>query len=61
MRFKVYYLIERAVEQGAAFAASRSLKHTDKPSQQTIEENVVREVMLALDEILEFDEGKEEE
>lgn len=55
MKFKTYELVTRAVEEHARFAANRILKHTDKPDHEDIVQAIVDEIILGLDEIIDFE------
>lgn len=55
MRFNAYKLIARAVEEGVAYGVNRAFKHTDNPSVETLRDNIEREVMNALCDILDFE------
>ena len=59
VRVKAYDVVQRAVEEGARYAANRAFKHTDRPTPENIADVCEREVMNALCEVLEFgdDEG----
>lgn len=54
MKFKARELIERAVEEGVAFGINCSYKYTDDPSPETIRDNVEREVMSAIEAVLDL-------
>lgn len=55
VRVRAYLVIARAVEEGIRFGVGRAFKHTARPSREAIEENVEREVMNALSEVLDYD------
>ncbi len=54
---RLYPVIERAVHEGAAYGVMRAHKHTDHPGREVLVENVEREVMNSLSEILDYGEG----
>lgn len=56
LKFKAYDLICRAVEDGAAFGVNRAFKHTDNPNRDEVIDNVVREVLNAICDIIDFDD-----
>ena len=53
-KVKLWTIISRAVEEGAAYGIRRAYKHTDTPTHEDICEQVEREVMNALAEVLDF-------
>ena len=57
MNFKAYTLVERAVEEGINFGWNRGHKYADDPEPEVIKEAILNEVMLALSEIIDFDES----
>ena len=52
---RLYPLVARAVEAGAAYGVRCAFKHTDTPTPDSIIEHVEREIMTLLSE--EFDFG----
>ena len=58
---KLRMIISRAVEEGAAYATSRFNKYAMAPLSESerdrMHEHIEREVMSALSDVLEFDEG----
>ncbi len=54
VRVRLYPVIARAVAEGVGWGISRAHKHTDKPSRDVLAENIEREVMNALSEILDY-------
>ena len=56
LKFKAYDLICRAVEDGSAFGVNRAFKHTDNPNRDEVIDNVVREVLNAICDIIDFDD-----
>ena len=51
----LYAIIERAVEEGARGGYCRAFKHTEKPDEDLIVDNIVEYIMLNLCEVLDFD------
>ena len=56
MKVNKYKLIEKCVEDGAAFGMDRAFKHNDAPTDEDIVNEVVAAVMQELCEWFEFDE-----
>lgn len=52
---QVYRIIESAVETGVNWGWSRAHKYVDNPDEHVIKENMLREIMLALDEVIDFE------
>jgi hypothetical protein len=59
LQFRAYEIVSRAVEEGVKFGLMHAYKHTDSPSRDGLAECVEREVMLSLDEVIDFGEGDE--
>lgn len=55
-----YAIISDCVERGAGFGVRRAYKHTDSPSEDAIVESVNNEVMNAISEVVDWDDGKNE-
>lgn len=55
VKLDTYPVVSRAVEEGVAFGIQRAHKHTDRPDETALKENVYREVMNALCEVIRFD------
>ena len=55
MRPKTYTILERAVEEGIQYGWNRAHKHTDKPEPEQMRYEIAAAVMLAIDEVFEFD------
>jgi len=55
LRPKLYEMVARAVEAGAAYGMRRAHKHTETPSQVDVIQHVVDGVMLYLCEAFDFD------
>lgn len=56
VRIDTYKIIDDAVESGVRYGFSRAHKHTDSPSKEHVIEEIHRQVMNSLCEILKFDE-----
>lgn len=56
MKLKSYNIISDAIESGIKFGLQHSRKHTKKPSDDWMVEEILNAVMLNLDEIINFDE-----
>jgi hypothetical protein len=52
----VYAIISRAVEEGVNWGWQHAHKHTDKPSEGYLKEQIENDVMNALCEVIKFDE-----
>jgi hypothetical protein len=59
MKLKTYHIIHRAVEEGISYGMQRSHKHTDTPSKDHIEQEILRSVMDYLSEIIDFEYEEE--
>ena len=55
MQFNEYKLIARAVEEGVAYGINRAYKYADTPDTESLRDNIEREVLNALCEILHFE------
>ena len=53
-KVKLYNIISRAVEEGVAYGVNRSFKYSDNPLKEALQENVERQVMNALSEVIDF-------
>ena len=51
-----YVIVDRAVEEGVAIGYMRAHKHVEHPDAETLKENIHREVMNSLCEVLRFGE-----
>jgi len=56
VRIDAYKIIDDAVESGVRYGFSRAHKHADSPSKEHVIEEIHRQVMNSLCEILKFDE-----
>lgn len=56
VRVDAYAVVARAVEEGASYGVRRAFKHTDKPEQNYIAQEVESAIMNALCEVLKFSE-----
>lgn len=54
-KMQVYRIIESAVETGVNWGWSRAHKYVDNPDEHVMKENMLREIMLALDEVIDFE------
>jgi hypothetical protein len=54
VKIKAYNIISRAVEEGIDFGYRRAHKYTNTPSEDTIKDELEREIMNSLCEVLEF-------
>ena len=52
-------ILEMAVEQGVSYGYRRAHKHMENPTEGAIIDNVVEQVMNALDEWFDFEENDE--
>lgn len=52
LKFRTYTLVERAVEEGINGGWMKAHKHTNTPRAEDVKERIREYVMLALDEIL---------
>ena len=52
---KTYSIIERAVEEGVAYGIRREYKYVDNPTEAVLQENIEREVMNALSEVIDYE------
>lgn len=57
LKVRVYPVLRRAVEEGAAHGMRRAFKHSDNPSHEQIVEHVVENVMMEICEWFDFDEA----
>jgi hypothetical protein len=56
VRVRTYDVLARAVEEGVAYGVRRAHKHHDQPSEEHVQDEVIRSVMVAIGEVLDFDE-----
>ena len=54
LSLRAYYIVSDAVESGVMFGLNRAHKHTDNPSREVLMDNICREVMNALAEVVDF-------
>ena len=54
MKFKMYPLIERIIEEGIESGWNRAHKHTDTPDEHTIKRCLEQYIMHGFDEYFEF-------
>jgi hypothetical protein len=50
----VYRVVARAVEEGVAYGYERAHKYDDKPSEETIQDQIEQAVMAALSEVVKW-------
>lgn len=55
VRVNAYEVIQRAVGEGASRGWCRAHKHSDKPSSESVVDEITEAIMLALGDVLEFD------
>ena len=60
MKVNAYRVLSRAVEEGTDYGWTRAHKHTDKPDEDGIKEEVVQAVINEICEYFKFDEPEEE-
>ena len=53
-KVNLYSIVERAIEEGVGMGYRRAFKHTEQPDESTMIENIEREVMNSLSEIINF-------
>jgi hypothetical protein len=51
---KLYGVLEEKVENGVKMGIYHAHKHVENPSEESIVENIVRDVMGQLDEVIDF-------
>lgn len=54
VKVRAYEVIWRAVNEGVGYGYQRAHKHTDKPSEEHVRDQIEQAVMNALCEILDF-------
>ena len=57
MKLKAYNVITEAIERGLTLGVNRAYKNTNKPSQEHIVKEVYRDVMLELDNVIDWELG----
>ncbi len=60
MKVRVYQVVTRAIEEGISRGWRRAHKHTDNPGVSAIQGSIYDEVLNALHEVIDFDEGEED-
>lgn len=58
MKANMYKLIERCVEEGVQYGYTRAHKHTDHPTQEQLEDQIIQAVMNEICEWFEFNQGE---
>jgi hypothetical protein len=56
MKPRYYSIIENCIESGAERGLARARKHIDTPSDESIVENITREIMNELCEFFSFED-----
>lgn len=56
IQLKAYSIIKRAVIEGTEYGYTRAHKHTDAPREEDITSSIVEYVMLALTDIINFED-----
>jgi hypothetical protein len=54
MRVRAYEVFRRAVEEGVSIGWRRAHKHTDSPGEDAIKDQILTEVLNAVDEVFDF-------
>lgn len=57
IKLKAYSIIEQAIETGVNWGWSRAHKYVDNPDENHIKQEMLHEIMLALSEVVDFDDG----
>lgn len=57
INFRAYHIIGNAVDRGIDAGWKHAHKHADHPKADTIASAIYDDIMLALDEVLDFDSG----
>lgn len=60
MKPRMYPVLEMCIENGTRRGINRAYKHTDEPSREAVEENIIREIMNEIHEWFAFEEDKDE-
>ena len=56
IQVKLYSIIQRAVEEGIEMGYNRAYKYTDTPTRDIMVENLEREIMNSLSEVIDFED-----
>lgn len=56
LRFRAYFIISEAVEQGVRYGYARAYKHTATPKPEKVMEEIMDAVLLQLGEAINFDD-----
>lgn len=56
MKPKLFYLLEKAIEEGIDYGWRRAHKHSDSPSEGTIKEEISNAIFSSLHDYFTFDE-----
>ena len=60
IKVDLYRVMEDAIEEGLKFGYNRAHKYNDKPGRELLVEHMLHEVMSALGNVLQFDDGGED-
>lgn len=60
MRVRSYEVFRRAIEEGVAYGWRRAHKHTDKPAEGTIKDEIVEGILNEVCEYFDFDDHRDE-
>lgn len=55
---KTRTILQQAIENGISFGVRRAFKHADDPTEEEIIENVFREVMSSIDDVVVLTDGE---
>lgn len=56
IKVKLYNILHTAVEQGVQIGWTRSHKHTNTPTEESVKEYILREVMNELSDVVDFND-----
>ena len=59
MKVRAYEVLRRAVEEGVAYGWQRAHKHTDSPSGDAVQDQIVTAVLSEVSEVFTFDDEDE--
>ncbi len=59
MVYKIYSIIQKAVEEGAEYGWNRAHKNEDSPPKEVILDNLIHDIMLSLDEVIDFSKSND--
>lgn len=55
VHLKTYHIIHRAIEEGVDYGYCRAYKYTSEPTESHLKQAIQDAIMIALDEIIDFD------